>query len=90
MMPTILLRDGQLSFVTGARGGPRIISGTMLTILNWMRFGEGAKPRSTHRAFINSGCPTQSSSSPISRPMLQKISKLVATNSPKKPAGSAS
>jgi gamma-glutamyltranspeptidase/glutathione hydrolase len=40
MMPTILLRDGQLSFVTGARGGPRIISGTLLTMLNWMRFGD--------------------------------------------------
>jgi gamma-glutamyltranspeptidase/glutathione hydrolase len=43
MMPTILLRDGQLSFVTGARGGPRIISGLLLSILNWMRFGEGAQ-----------------------------------------------
>jgi gamma-glutamyltranspeptidase/glutathione hydrolase len=43
MMPTILLRDGQLSFVTGARGGPRIISGILLTILNWMRFGENAQ-----------------------------------------------
>ena len=43
MMPTILLRDGQLSFVAGARGGPRIISGTMLTILNWMRLGEDAQ-----------------------------------------------
>jgi gamma-glutamyltranspeptidase/glutathione hydrolase len=43
MMPTILLRDGQLSFVTGARGGPRIVSGTMLTILNWMRLGEDAQ-----------------------------------------------
>ena len=37
MMPTILLRDGQLSFVTGSPGGPRIISATLLTILNWMR-----------------------------------------------------
>jgi gamma-glutamyltranspeptidase/glutathione hydrolase len=43
MMPTILLRDGQLSFVTGARGGPRIISGLLLSILNRMRFGEGAQ-----------------------------------------------
>ena len=43
MMPTILLRDGQLSFITGARGGPRIISGTLLTILNWMRLGEDAQ-----------------------------------------------
>ena len=43
MIPTILLRDGQLSFVTGARGGPRIISGTLLSILNWMRLGEDAQ-----------------------------------------------
>jgi gamma-glutamyltranspeptidase/glutathione hydrolase len=43
MMPTILLRDSQLSFVIGARGGPRIISGTLLTILNWMRLGEDAQ-----------------------------------------------
>jgi gamma-glutamyltranspeptidase/glutathione hydrolase len=43
MIPTILLRDGQLSFVTGARGGPRIVSGTLLSILNWMRLGDGAQ-----------------------------------------------
>jgi gamma-glutamyltranspeptidase/glutathione hydrolase len=43
MMPTILLRDGQLSFVTGARGGPRIISGILLIMLNWMRFSEDAQ-----------------------------------------------
>ncbi len=36
MMPTILLRDGQLSFVTGSPGGPQIISATLLSILNWM------------------------------------------------------
>jgi gamma-glutamyltranspeptidase / glutathione hydrolase len=39
MMPTILLRDGKLSFVTGSPGGPQIISATMLSVLNWMRFG---------------------------------------------------
>jgi gamma-glutamyltranspeptidase / glutathione hydrolase len=39
MMPTILLRNGKLSFVTGSPGGPQIISATMLTVLNWMRFG---------------------------------------------------
>jgi gamma-glutamyltranspeptidase/glutathione hydrolase len=43
MMPTILLRDGQLSFVTGSPGGPRIISATLLTILNWMRLGMDAQ-----------------------------------------------
>jgi gamma-glutamyltranspeptidase/glutathione hydrolase len=39
MMPTILLRDGKLSFVTGSPGGPQIISAVMLSVLNWMRFG---------------------------------------------------
>jgi len=43
MMPTILLRDGKLSFVTGSPGGPRIISATLLSILNWMRLGVDAQ-----------------------------------------------
>lgn len=43
MMPTILLRDGQLSFVTGSPGGPTIISAVLLSILNWMRLGLDAQ-----------------------------------------------
>jgi gamma-glutamyltranspeptidase/glutathione hydrolase len=43
MTPSILLRDGKLSFVTGSPGGPRIISATLLTILNWMRLGMDAQ-----------------------------------------------
>ncbi len=43
MTPTIVLRNGQLSFVTGSPGGPRIISATLLSILNWMRLGMGAQ-----------------------------------------------
>ena len=39
MTPTILLRDGKLSLVTGSPGGSRIISATLLSILNWMRLG---------------------------------------------------
>jgi gamma-glutamyltranspeptidase/glutathione hydrolase len=39
MTPTILLRDGKLSFVTGSRGGPTIISSTLLSVLDWMRLG---------------------------------------------------
>jgi gamma-glutamyltranspeptidase/glutathione hydrolase len=39
MTPTILLRDGKLSFITGSPGGPGIISATLLSILNWMRLG---------------------------------------------------
>jgi len=43
MVPTILVRDGKLSFVTGSPGGPTIISATMLTVLNWMRLGMDAQ-----------------------------------------------
>lgn len=43
MTPTIVLRDGKLSFVTGSPGGPRIISATLLTVLAWMRFGMDAQ-----------------------------------------------
>src|SRR5271165_3229276 len=43
MTPTIVLRDGQLSFVTGSPGGPTIISATLLTVLNWMRLGMDAQ-----------------------------------------------
>src|SRR6266436_634521 len=39
MTPTILLRDGKLSFVTGSPGGASIISATLLSIINWMRLG---------------------------------------------------
>lgn len=39
MSPTILVRDGQLSFVTGSPGGPTIISSVLLSVLNWMRLG---------------------------------------------------
>jgi gamma-glutamyltranspeptidase/glutathione hydrolase len=43
MTPTILVRDGQLSFVTGSPGGPTIISVTLLSALNWMRLGIDAQ-----------------------------------------------
>jgi gamma-glutamyltranspeptidase / glutathione hydrolase len=43
MTPSILLRNGQLSFVTGSPGGPTIISVTLLSIINWMRLGMDAQ-----------------------------------------------
>ena len=43
MTPTIVLRNGQLSFVTGSPGGPTIISATLLTVINWMRFAMDAQ-----------------------------------------------
>ena len=43
MTPTIVLRDGKLSFVAGSPGGPRIISATLLCVLNWMRLAMDAQ-----------------------------------------------
>jgi gamma-glutamyltranspeptidase/glutathione hydrolase len=43
MTPTMLLRDGKLSFVAGSPGGPTIISATLLTVINWMRLGMDAQ-----------------------------------------------
>jgi len=43
MTPTIVLRNGELSFVTGSPGGPTIISATLLTVINWMRLGMDAQ-----------------------------------------------
>ena len=43
MTPTILLRDGKLSFVTGSPGGPTIISAVLLTVINCMRLGMDAQ-----------------------------------------------
>jgi gamma-glutamyltranspeptidase/glutathione hydrolase len=43
MTPTILVRDGKLSFVTGSPGGPTIISAVLLSVLNWMRLGMDAQ-----------------------------------------------
>src|SRR5216683_1796003 len=43
MTPTILLRDGKLSFVTGSPGGPTIISATLLSVINWMWLGMDAQ-----------------------------------------------
>ena len=58
MTPTILLRDGKLSFVTGSPGGPTIISVTLLSVINWMRLGMDAQaavnaPRFHHQWFPN-------------------------------------
>src|ERR1700687_2465043 len=43
MTPTIVLRNGKLSFVSGSRGCPSIINVTLLSVLNWMRLGMEAQ-----------------------------------------------
>jgi gamma-glutamyltranspeptidase/glutathione hydrolase len=39
MTPTILVKDGKTFMVTGSPGGPRIISTTLLTIVNVIDYG---------------------------------------------------
>lgn len=57
MTPTILLRDGRLSFVTGSPGGPTIISATLLSVLNWMRLGMDAQSAINAPRFHNQWMP---------------------------------
>jgi gamma-glutamyltranspeptidase/glutathione hydrolase len=54
MSPTILVKDGKPIMVTGSPGGPRIISTTLLTILNIIDYGMNvqeavAAPRFHHQ-----------------------------------------
>ncbi len=39
MAPLIVLEEGKLRFVAGSNGGPRIISSTLLALLNHLEFG---------------------------------------------------
>jgi gamma-glutamyltranspeptidase/glutathione hydrolase len=59
MTPTILLRDGQLSFVTGSPGGPAIISATLLSVINWMRLGMEAQAAINAPRFHHQWLPDQ-------------------------------
>jgi gamma-glutamyltranspeptidase/glutathione hydrolase len=59
MTPTMLLRDGQLSFVTGSPGGPQIISATLLTVINWMRLGMEAQAAINAPRFHHQWLPDQ-------------------------------
>jgi gamma-glutamyltranspeptidase / glutathione hydrolase len=59
MTPTIVVRDGQLSFVTGSPGGPTIISATLLTVLNWMRLGMDAQAAINAPRFHHQWLPDQ-------------------------------
>jgi gamma-glutamyltranspeptidase/glutathione hydrolase len=59
MTPTILLRDGKLSFVTGSPGGPTIISATLLSVINWMRLGMDAQTAINAPRFHHQWLPDQ-------------------------------
>jgi gamma-glutamyltranspeptidase/glutathione hydrolase len=59
MSPTMLLRDGKLSFVTGSPGGPAIISATLLSVINWMRLGMDAQAAINAPRFHHQWLPDQ-------------------------------
>ena len=59
MSPTMLLRDGKLSFVTGSPGGPTIISATLLSVINWMRLGLDAQAAINAPRFHHQWLPDQ-------------------------------
>lgn len=59
MTPTILLRDGKLSFVTGSPGGATIISATLLSVINWMRLGMEAQAAINTPRFHHQWLPDQ-------------------------------
>jgi gamma-glutamyltranspeptidase / glutathione hydrolase len=59
MTPTILLRDGRLSFVTGSPGGPMIISATLLSVINWMWLGMDAQAAINAPRFHHQWLPDQ-------------------------------
>ncbi len=59
MTPTLLLRDGKLSFVTGSPGGPTIISATLLSVINWMRLGMDAQAAINAPRFHHQWLPDQ-------------------------------
>jgi gamma-glutamyltranspeptidase/glutathione hydrolase len=72
MTPTILLRDGKLSFVTGSPGGPRIISAVLLSILNWMRLGMSAQAAINTPRFHHQWVPDELKLEPIFPPSVAK------------------
>jgi gamma-glutamyltranspeptidase / glutathione hydrolase len=59
MTPSIVVRDGQLSFVTGSPGGPTIISVTLLSIINWMRLDMDAQAAINAPRFHHQWLPDQ-------------------------------
>jgi gamma-glutamyltranspeptidase / glutathione hydrolase len=72
MTPTILLRDGKLSFVTGSPGGPRIISATLLSIINWMRLGMDAQSAINAPRFHHQWLPDELVLEPDFPPAVEK------------------
>lgn len=59
MTPTIVLRDGKLSLVTGSPGGPTIISAVLLSILNWVYFNAEAQAAINAPRFHHQWLPDQ-------------------------------
>jgi gamma-glutamyltranspeptidase/glutathione hydrolase len=64
MTPTFLQRDGALAMVTGAPGGPRIITTTLLTILNVVDYRMDAQEAVAAPRFHHQWLPDQISVEP--------------------------
>ncbi|HYL09345.1 MAG TPA: gamma-glutamyltransferase [Candidatus Acidoferrales bacterium] len=82
MTPTILLRNGKLSFVTGSPGGPTIISVTLLSVLDWMRLGMEAQaainaPRFHHQWLPDALAVEQSFPEEVARALEARGHKIV-------------
>ena len=76
MTPTVVVRDGQLSFVTGSPGGPTIISATLLTILNWMRLGMDAQSAINAPRFHHQWLPDQALMEQLFAPAMEDALRL--------------
>jgi gamma-glutamyltranspeptidase/glutathione hydrolase len=64
MTPTILVKDGKPFMVTGSPGGPRIISTTLLTILNVIDYGMDVQAAVSAPRFHHQWIPDQLSVEP--------------------------
>ncbi len=85
MTPTIVLRDGELSFVTGSPGGPTIISAVLLTVINWSRLQMGAQASINAPRFHQQWLPAPVELEPfISDAVLQSLEARGYTISPER------
>jgi gamma-glutamyltranspeptidase/glutathione hydrolase len=68
MTPTVLLKDGKLFMVTGSPGGPRIITTTLLSIVNVVDFGMDVQQAVSAPRFHHQWVPDELSVEPETSP----------------------
>jgi gamma-glutamyltranspeptidase/glutathione hydrolase len=81
MSPTIVTKDGKVVMVVGTPGGSRIITATLLTMLNVIDYGMNIRKRWTRHVSTSNGCRRKPTSKP-SRParIRRRSSKAGATS----------